>query len=119
MDRLLREKNARRLNQTEKDGLIQRLREVISNSVSPEKVILFGSILTEEFDEHSDIDVLVVFASKVEAKEGLRVLYRARSELPCSVDFICVDRDHYERFSKMGGVCYVAATEGRTLETKR
>ncbi|MCK5682921.1 nucleotidyltransferase domain-containing protein [bacterium] len=42
------------------DKILQKIREIIINAVSPDKIILFGSRARGEITESSDYDILVI-----------------------------------------------------------
>ncbi|MBI4405338.1 MAG: nucleotidyltransferase domain-containing protein [Deltaproteobacteria bacterium] len=114
---MLRKLVARKMAAKEVEQLIQEVILPLRKLKGLEKIILFGSSLEEDFTEASDLDFLLVFENKDLATAAGREIYGLHSgKWPC--DFLCYDRTSYEEKSKVGGVCFVAKHEGRTLFSK-
>ncbi|MFZ4404934.1 MAG: hypothetical protein ACOYOK_12595 [Pseudobdellovibrionaceae bacterium] len=104
---------SKKIDSEKKEIWIQQSIKLIYDLALPCKVILIGSALGEDFDTHSDLDFVVLFASAEKLKLGQSILYRNTSSFPTLVDFICVTEDYFEIKSKIGGVLQIAAEEGR------
>ena len=95
--------------------LIQDSTKLIQKLVSPQHIILIGSSLTEQFDQWSDLDFVLIFDSKIIAKKSEKILYSHSIDFPCPIDFICVDLETYQKKSKIGGIFFMAENSGRKL----
>jgi predicted nucleotidyltransferase len=84
----------------------------ILKCTNPLEVSLFGSIVTNDFDDSSDIDLLIVFKDLAETDQRRRMLQRNRPEIECPLDMICVDKETFLTKSKIGGVCFIAHKSG-------
>ena len=105
---------ARKLNPEELQELISEVTRPLKQLRGLTKIILFGSTLRAGFSEASDLDFVLIFKSKEEAKGAQKEVYRVHSgKWPC--DFICVDNATYEERSDLGGICHVAKHEGKTI----
>ena len=89
--------------------LMSQVRNFIQSHTQPRKIIGFGSVVTERFDACSDIDILAVYGTLIEADQARRILYKSqRPELGQSLEIICVDESRFNRRSNQGGKCAVA-----------
>lgn len=92
--------------------------DFIKLHTSPLRIIFFGSITTDHFDDWSDIDVIAIYSSLVEADQARRILYTSRRpDLGHSIEILCVDDSTYRSKSEIGGVYFIAREEGRTYFT--
>ncbi len=101
------------LSSQEKDDAICRQLEHIRSLCNPERIVLFGSAVNGIFDEDSDLDFVLTFSSVEAAQLAQKVLYRSKK--PSTADYVCVDEQTYQVRSNVGGVFFVARTEGRDL----
>lgn len=101
----------------ERAFLIERVMQFIQLEVSPIKIIFIGSILGGNFDDISDIDMVIIFKDKIEADLARRKLYRAMRprEITHPLEMICVDENTYNEKSQVGGIFYTARLEGLSL----
>jgi len=53
----------------------------------PEKIILFGSITRDDWDEYSDVDVIVVYETDKSFLERLKELYMSW-DIPKAIDIL-------------------------------
>lgn len=104
------------ISDQDREAIIQTARQRILELCSPERIILFGSGLSQTFDSYSDLDFIIIFQSEKCALEGQKMLYRNTNLFPCAVDFICTDIKTFNRKSQIGGVMMIAAEEGRVLQ---
>ncbi|MBI1861962.1 MAG: nucleotidyltransferase domain-containing protein [Deltaproteobacteria bacterium] len=96
------------------DGAVSHIQKISR----PRRAILFGSALTDHFDEASDLDLVLIFESLEEASQAEKILYRQAHTFPCSIDFLCIDEKSFQEKSEIGGVFWIAAREGRPLPLK-
>ncbi len=108
--------NARKLNASEIDELVNTLlREVLPLS-GIEEVRLFGSAARNEMTEASDLDLIFIFSDVESAKSASKQVHQKRKESAAwPTDIICIDRVAYDERSKVGGVFMIAKEEGKTV----
>ena len=90
------------------------LERIVENCL-PESVYLFGSASRGEMTDTSDLDFLVVMADIADMKGLKSKYYRSSGERTVPVDTIFVTRSEFEKRSRIGGVCFVVADEGKLL----
>ena len=81
----------------------------------PLRMIVFGSALTDHFDQQSDLDLVLIFPDQLSAKKAEKILYRNAQNFQIPIDFLCVDEGTHENKSNAGGVFWIAAREGREV----
>lgn len=113
MKELMRQ-NLPKFSKPERDTIIKTVAEHILSLSSPMQMIFFGSVTGDSFDLASDVDVLLVYSDDVTADQGRRTLYRnpRPGAFPHPIEFICVSRERFEQMKDVGGICFVAHTEG-------
>jgi|GEM_PF-6207465 len=86
----------------------------IRTEVSPLRLIFFGSVTTDRFDDFSDIDVIAIFKNTLEATHAMHKIYQClRPDFGGhSVEILCTDEETFNTKSKVGGVYAVALKEG-------
>jgi predicted nucleotidyltransferase len=106
-----------KIARTVRDKLMQEAVKFVRAEAMPIQIIFFGSVLTENFDEASDIDLLLIFATQSEADAARHALYRARKPQTIAhpLEMICIDKATYDKKSQIGGICFVARNEGRSF----
>lgn len=105
----------RKYTAPEVEMIVKSATETIVKLVNPTRVIVFGSATSNQFDDASDLDFVVVFDTADEAKQGRLTLYRNGHLEGRIVDFLCVDEATYRRKSQVGGVYFIAAEEGKIV----
>jgi predicted nucleotidyltransferase len=108
---------AEKLPPAAREKLMAAVIEFIVGNAKPQKLIFFGSIVTDHFDIYSDIDVVAVYDSVESADLARRVLYSGirRPDLGYSIEILCVDAKTFEEKSRVGGVYFSAADLGRVV----
>lgn len=98
------------------DEIIARMTQRIAEVFHPEKVILFGSMATGEWDEDSDVDLLVI-VREVDNRRELRVaIRRALTGMGLPKDVVVLTSDEFERKRGIPGtIAYPADKEGKVL----
>jgi predicted nucleotidyltransferase len=114
----LRRTQLRKFSKSEIENIVDQHLVKIRELCDPEEVILFGSALTDAFDEMSDIDFVLIFPSEEIAKESSRKLYRAHNK-PSAADYLCIDRSTFDRKSKIGGVYFIAKNDGKQVWNRK
>jgi hypothetical protein len=101
-----------------RENLMQITLHFITENTKPLQVIFFGSIITENFDECSDIDVVAIYHDPVAADHARRVLYGTKksSEIKHPLEILCVDQKTFDTKSQIGGVFAVALAEGKIFK---
>ena len=66
---------------------------------NPEKIILFGSYAGDNWDEESDIDIIVVYRTKKKFMDRLEELYM-KWNLPKAVDILAYTPDEFADMMK-------------------
>lgn len=92
--------------------------EFIKTHTTPIKLVFFGSIVREDFDAWSDIDIIAIYSSAESAYKARRILYS--KPLPMvghPLEIICVDEDTFTRKAAVGGIYFVAKNEGFSAST--
>ncbi|MEM2555083.1 MAG: nucleotidyltransferase domain-containing protein [Nitrososphaerota archaeon] len=72
---------------------IQNITESIKNIDGVLAIVLFGSYSRGDFDEGSDIDLLVIFRSKEELKNGMKRIYSISARSDYFFQIICLTID--------------------------
>jgi predicted nucleotidyltransferase len=91
------------------------LRDAILSRVTPEAIIVFGSILGDGFTHASDIDCAVIFADRSALQSGRKQLFRAPLLIDMPYDLLLYDQAEFDRKSIEGGICQVIRESGRVL----
>ncbi len=88
----------------------------IVHEFDPLQVILFGSQARENTDQHSDIDLLVVFAELSDKRKMAIDIMNALSDLPVAKDIIVSTPEELESSrTRIGSVLRYAQQEGKIL----
>lgn len=114
MKSLMRQRT-RKIVGPELEAIVQRVCKVILQEMNPLKIILFGSAVHGDFDTYSDVDLVLVFASKEEANLGRKKYTQVRKHFDRNIEYLCVDLATFKDRSEEGGVYFVAKNEGRVL----
>lgn len=107
--------DTKKYTQDELEPLISNLRNHILKELSPTSAILFGSSVLGTFDEYSDFDVVLIYPTKEDARNAMKRITKFRSHFDRSIDCIFVDSESFQKNSSIGGIYFVAKTEGRVL----
>jgi predicted nucleotidyltransferase len=75
--------------------------EIISafKSLNPQKIILFGSTSRNDFDDASDIDLIIVYHTNKRFLERLKELY-LKWNMPKAVDILAYTPDEFEKMTE-------------------
>lgn len=96
--------------------MLDRLVAKIVETVSPRRIILFGSAARGQVKLHSDLDVMVVVPDGAHRRRTARRLYQALSGLGTSKDIVVVTESDVRQFSDEPSlVIHPALREGREL----
>ncbi len=95
---------------------ISMMTERIVQDFDPVQIILFGSHAREDADQHSDIDLLVVFDELSDKRRTAIDIMNALSDLPIAKDIIVSTPEELERSrTRIGSVLRYAQQEGKIL----
>ncbi len=114
MRQLLRQ-TLRSYSASEIEDLARPIINRIVEIVKPVKIILFGSAVSNHFDDVSDLEFVVILKQKSEVKDALLKLYRLRADFDRSIDFLCVDEERFAKRNFLSSVLQVAYDEGRVV----
>jgi len=81
----------------------------LQKDINPEKVIIYGSFLTEDFKEkESDIDLIVISKkfTKLDEDERLKLLYRKTVGLPIDLHIYGFTSDEIKNISPLRSLYY-------------
>jgi predicted nucleotidyltransferase len=87
----------------------------ILRTCQPEAVILFGSAALGKMTDSSDLDFVVIFAEASQVDSSRRNYYCSSHPRTWPVDILFIDREDFERKSRLGGVYLIAAQEGKIV----
>lgn len=79
---------------------------------SVQRVILFGSAMTENCTEQSDVDLCFLYRDKRQYREDMAELYYDIMPESTDDDAMCADCDWFENTNVLTGAMKVAAREG-------
>ena len=100
----------------ELNGIIER----IVRRFEPEKVILFGSYARGDATEESDVDLLVVAATDLPARERFPAIRSILGDFPAAFDVFWKTPEEYERWRNVvNHVVYFAEKYGRIVYERR
>ena len=103
------------------------LKEVKQNVISsfkhfnPNKIIIFGSIARADWDEFSDIDVIVVYETRKPFLDRLRELYLSWN-IPKAIDILAYTPEEFKRMSRNNSFIKEVLNTGEVIyerESKR
>ena len=90
--------------------------ERIVRDFDPLQIILFGSQARGDADQHSDIDLLIVFEELTNKRKTAIDIDRALADLPVAKDIIVSTPEELERSrTRIGSVLRYAQQEGKVL----
>ncbi|MBI4402922.1 MAG: hypothetical protein HY537_02100, partial [Deltaproteobacteria bacterium] len=81
----------------------------------PLRIILIGSALGCDFDDCSDLDFVLLFDTKMDARDARKRLYTSMRPIQRSIECICVDMETFKQAAEIGGIFWVAKQEGKLL----
>jgi len=100
------------------DSAIAILVEAIVAAGEIKHLYLFGSAAIGRMSDQSDIDILVVVPAANMIRPAQVKLRNIQKLTRFVVDLVWVDEQEFDRKKNMGGICYLAKTEGRCLYQK-
>jgi uncharacterized protein len=98
------------------DDLVHLAAQRLIDAAHPEKIILFGSYGRGDFDQGSDLDLLVILSDVEDRIEEMIRLRRVLKDIPMAIDIVVYSRaDVEERQHLRGTMLYHALREGKVL----
>ena len=94
---------------------VERIKQYISvfpTLKSIDRVILFGSAMTEHCTEQSDVDLCFLYRDKDQYREDMEELYYEIMPGSTEDDAMCAAHDWFENTNSLTGAMKVAAKEG-------
>lgn len=108
--------HVKRLTTEDVELILTEIRDRLIEAAHPDKVILFGSYARGDFDQDSDLDLLVILPEVENRFDEMVRLRRALSEIPMAIDLVVYSADRVkERRHLRGTMLYHALAEGRVL----
>ena len=90
-------------------------KRIVSTS-NPDKIILFGSYARGDFDDDSDLDLLVIKDQVDSTHAETARLYRALADFEILIDLVVVRQSYVQRYGDLiGTVVRPALREGKVL----
>ena len=108
---------ATKLSREQQQHLIKRLKDEVLSCIKPKSLILFGSASRYEMTEASDLDLVVIVASAEEIKPAFKALRLTSMKIDWPLDLLITDEKTFQARASLGGVYYIAQTEGTILFT--
>lgn len=103
------------LDRAEVDSLVSERLAWILEAAEPTGVVVFGSAGRYEMREDSDLDLLVVLPDGVDASAVASTVLSRRPPNGVPADILFYGETEFTRRATLGGVCHVAAREGRVI----
>ena len=89
-------------------------------SVSPQRILLFGSAVTGQLNEDSDLDFLVIMRGHVHRRQLAQKIYRELQGVGAPVDVVVVTEEDIAQYGdKPGTILRPALAEGQVLYDAR
>ena len=94
-------------------------KQIISTFMAfePEKIIIYGSLSGKDWDEWSDVDVIVVYSSDKPFMARLRELYMSW-DIPKAVDILAYTPSEFDEMSSSSFFIQKAVLEGEVIYEK-
>lgn len=98
------------------ENKIEEIKDKIVKTVSPEKIILFGSYATGEATEESDIDLVVIWDSDLNPHKKNLLLSRLFPKRNFSLDIFAFTKKEAEKLKDIAGtILYEAFHHGKVI----
>lgn len=95
---------------------IEEIKEKIVKTISPKKIILFGSYAAGEAKEESDIDLVVIWDSDLNPHKRNLFLSRLFPKRNFSLDIFAFTKEEAEKLKDIvGTILYEAFHQGRVI----
>jgi predicted nucleotidyltransferase len=102
------------LTEEEMDTIIEGVVEHVTRVCQPHRAILFGSAARGTMSELSDVDLIVLSTSSLARDLAKEAYYRDPYHL-WPIDALFFTEQEFAQKASLGGVCFVAAREGKDV----
>lgn len=89
--------------------------EQIKNIISPEKIILFGSLVKFPEKADGDIDLLIIVPEGMPKRKTAQLLYSGISNVKTPYDLIIASSSDLKRYGQVQGLIYNEALTNGTV----
>lgn len=97
------------------EHIAELVKRVVS-TVSPLRIILFGSARQGHMRTNSDLDILVIVANGVHRRQAVQSIYRGLSDFGIATDVIVATVDDIKKYGNNFSLIYQSALqEGREI----
>lgn len=94
---------------------ILQIKTAILRYTHPLEIYLIGSFVSGAFDAESDLDFLVVYTTREEAKGAYSSILNNLLDRKFPLDLICLPSEDFEKKKAMGGISFEAFHHGKLL----
>ena len=109
---------SRKWSLEERRVLIERAKSAVVQLCHPVEIYIFGSALSDAFDDSSDLDLIIVFATEKEAQNSWRLRSQIRRQVLWPLDLIAFSKETFDLKKHIGGIAAVAFSEGKLIYSK-
>jgi uncharacterized protein len=81
---------------------------------NPQKILLFGSLAHGNYDEYSDIDIILIYETDKRFMDRLKELYMAW-EIPKAVDILAYTPEEFETMMNENPFVQDSANSGKVI----
>ena len=104
------------LSKTERQEIINRIRDAAVKLMNPERVILFGSAARDRPAPDGDLDILIVQETDVPFAKRAVELRLALADLRVPMDIFVLTPDEFEKYRDVPGMLqHIAHSTGKVL----
>lgn len=98
------------------DQIVKSMTDNIINNFSPDKIVVFGSWARNDYNEHSDVDFLVIMPYSGSKRDAQVAVRRVLKGFGVPKDVIVATKQEIEQRQNLSGYIYGAALrEGRVV----
>jgi predicted nucleotidyltransferase len=95
---------------------IQRMVDILADTLEPKRIILFGSHARGSAAPDSDVDLLLIMANGTHRRTAAVKAYRVLGSQGISKDIVVVTEDDIKKYGSLPGtVLQPALTEGKVM----
>jgi len=98
------------------DSVIQQIVARVLSVAQPDKIILFGSAVTDQMTRDSDIDLLIVESDVSDQRQQYVRVRRALGDIRYPFDILFINTQWFEQSKDViGGIAYPAHKYGKVI----
>ena len=99
--------------------IINKVTSILKNGLSPKRIILFGSYSRGDYQNSSDLDILLIMPNGTNRRKTAVEAYKLLGALGISKDIVVVTEEDVEKYGELPGtVLEPALAEGKVLYDK-